>query len=140
MIRVVSGLIRREDGRFWVGLRAGAYAGTWEFPGGKVDKGEHDREALRRELSEELSIEATVGDLLCVTPTLTSLSGFHFRVALYEVLSISAEPICNPDDHSECQWMTLAELKAIPSEKGSPSFPFFINTVSFLYAPVSNES
>jgi 8-oxo-dGTP diphosphatase len=64
-IRVVAAVIvrggallvtRRHD-------RPGA-AGQWEFPGGKVERGERDADALAREIREELGCEVDVGPLL----------------------------------------------------------------------------
>ena len=64
-IRVTAGVIRQAD-RVLVCRRLFdvAHGGQWEFPGGKVEPGEELAEALRRELREELSIDAVVGTLL----------------------------------------------------------------------------
>ena len=55
-----------RDGRVLASRRTGppSLAGLWEFPGGKVEPGEGDVEALVRELREELGVEAVVGERL----------------------------------------------------------------------------
>jgi 8-oxo-dGTP diphosphatase len=63
MKRVVAGLIVK-DGKLLVCQRTRHQTMPlkWEFPGGKIEEGEQPRDALRRELEEELGILATVGD------------------------------------------------------------------------------
>jgi mutator protein MutT len=59
---VVAALIER-GGRVLVSQRGQGvgHAGRWEFPGGKREPGESDREALARELREELAVDLEVG-------------------------------------------------------------------------------
>jgi len=58
-IHVVAGILRDVDDRVLIAERLGdpAFAGLWEFPGGKIDAGETSRDALKRELQEELGVE-----------------------------------------------------------------------------------
>src|SRR5262245_47619843 len=59
-VEVVAAVILRDDGQFLLGQRppGKVYAGYWEFPGGKVEPGESPPAALKRELHEELGIDA----------------------------------------------------------------------------------
>lgn len=65
MVRVTAAVIER-DGRVLIARRPAGErrGGLWEFPGGTVEPGEDPRECLRRELREELGIEAEIGELL----------------------------------------------------------------------------
>ena len=58
---VAVGILLRSDGAMLLSTRppGKAYAGYWEFPGGKIEPGENVEQALRRELIEELGV--TIG-------------------------------------------------------------------------------
>ncbi len=59
IVHVAAAVITRPDGSFLLGQRAPDtfYPGYWEFPGGKVEPGETPRDALIRELDEELGMQ-----------------------------------------------------------------------------------
>jgi len=63
MKQVVAALIQK-DGKLLVCQRTRHQTMPlkWEFPGGKIEDGEQPRDALRRELEEEIGVLATIGD------------------------------------------------------------------------------
>jgi mutator protein MutT len=67
-IVVTAAVIERDDAFLITRRQAGAHlAGSWEFPGGKCEMGETLEACLRRELREELAVEADIGAELHAT-------------------------------------------------------------------------
>jgi len=88
---VVAGVIER-DGQLLICQRRrdDKQAFRWEFPGGKIEAGETAEEALKRELREELSIEAEIGERVAVT-SFDYAIGFSVELQFFRVASYTGE-------------------------------------------------
>ncbi|WP_197717372.1 (deoxy)nucleoside triphosphate pyrophosphohydrolase [Glycomyces terrestris] len=84
-------------------------AGLWEFPGGKLEPGETEAEALRRECREELGVEIEVGER--VTGDLAT-GGGRFLLRVYYAAVARGEP--HAKEHAELRWLLPGELDSVP--------------------------
>lgn len=112
-INVAIGIMR-HDGKYFIQKRhsKGLFADLWEFPGGKVEKGETVEQALRRELKEELNVE--VG----MVRSFASVRHFYtqFRVDLHAFICESGT---FPAEHPNRRWVTQSQLLKYPMPSGS---------------------
>lgn len=109
-IPVVTGLIRK-NGKVLLGQRpvGETLAGAWEFPGGKIEQGESPQEALKRELQEEIGVDAEIGEL-----KLAHTHSYGERGVLllfYDVNFWKGEP--KTIYHDDLRWAEPEELEKI---------------------------
>lgn len=87
--------------------------GEWELPGGRPDRGETDREALRREIHEELGLAARVGPRIADEP-LEVVPGRHVRIVSYGCEIPSADGARLSPEHRRLIWAPVGALADLP--------------------------
>jgi 8-oxo-dGTP diphosphatase len=109
LVGVVGAAVLR-DGRVLASRRTEPprLAGLWEFPGGKVEPGEDDVEALVRELREELQVEVEVGERLGEDLPI----GGTAVLRVYVCRLLRGEPALV--DHDEHRWLGADDLLDVP--------------------------
>lgn len=86
-----------------------ALAGYWEFPGGKVEPDEDQRESLKREIIEELGCEIEIGERIAVTAHDYEFG--RIRLATYYATLRSGVP--KALEHAKLRWIAVSDLKVL---------------------------
>lgn len=102
---VVGAALQDEAGRVLAALRR--RPAGWEMPGGKVEAGETEPEALVRECREELGVTIEVGER--VGPDVPVGDGWTLRVWTGRI--VSGTPVAY--EHAELRWVAPAELTGL---------------------------
>lgn len=118
ILPVAAAYLTDEEGRILLcrRRREKARGGLWEFPGGKTEGNETPREALRRELKEELDIEAAVYSELA--RGIYAYGDVTIELILMEARKTGGT--LNPVDHDRLAWVLpehLAEYDLAPADK-----------------------
>jgi len=88
---------------------SGSLPNMWEFPGGKIEGGESPKEALAREISEELLVDISVGEEI-----LTSTHDYEFgTVTLTTYYCELRSGIPQLTEHASLRWLTPDELFSV---------------------------
>jgi len=100
-----------KNGKYLLALRhPGTSIGeSWEFPGGKAEKGETPSDALIREFREELNIAIEVGERICSGNFINRNKEFEIYGFLIQLLSEKFILI----EHSKIGWFSIDEMASL---------------------------
>lgn len=112
VVEVVAAVLTEPDGRVLLASRppGKAYAGYWEFPGGKVEPGEALEHALARELLEELGIRVTRASRWITREFVYPHA--HVRLNFFRVFAWEGEP--HPHEGQLFSWQQPAAVGVSP--------------------------
>ena len=116
-IEVVAAIICRDGKVFATQRGYGEWKDWWEVPGGKMEPGESPREALVREIREELSASIEVGELLHTVEW--DYPAFHLTMHCY-MCSLLSEAL-HLNEHEAARWLgadDLSSVRWLPADLG----------------------
>lgn len=87
----------------------GEFKDGWEFPGGKIEKGETPQEALKREIMEELDTQIEVGTLIDTIEY--DYSDFHLSMDCFWCEIVRGNLVLK--EHENAKWLTKEQLQDV---------------------------
>ena len=127
-INVVAGIIINQN-KILIGKRKDKDigGGKWEFPGGKIEVGETNSEALERELYEELGISVKIGKELMNYEHVFKTTVYN--ITFMEITDYEGEIYNNA--HSEIKWVKFSNL---------PEYDFISGDDRFIQSLIKSKS
>jgi 8-oxo-dGTP diphosphatase len=95
-------------------------AGLWSLPGGRIEPGETDEQAVAREILEETGLRVACGRLVG-TAELPGLDGAVADVRDY-LATVTGGELAAGDDAADVRWATAADLTRLPLTNGLAEF------------------
>jgi len=109
MQKVTAALLERDGKILLARRKAGKHMGRkWEFPGGKIQPGESPEECMRRELNEELGIDARIGELLGSARYTNGT--LDLQILLYRAELVAGSFVLN--EHEAIAWVEAGQLES----------------------------
>ena len=110
-IRVVAAVIKGKNENnepviFSTRRGYGEFKGGWEFPGGKIEDGETPRDALKREIKEELDVDINVCDFIDTIEY--DYPEFHLSMDVFFAEIVSGKLFLK--EHEDAKWLKKDEL------------------------------
>lgn len=120
---VALALQRKSDGKYLLARRGPGHAGAghWEFPGGKVEKNEQPKEALAREIEEELAFSFSPEKLAFVASHVFQYPEKLINISLWRFV-VDSEPLFTLTEHDLLAWCSPGEMKSYPLSPGDVYF------------------
>jgi len=115
-IEVVAAIIHDGDRVFVTQRGYGPWKDWWEFPGGKMEEGETEQEALVREIKEELSADIHVGKLLDTV----EWDYPEFHLTMHCFMCTLSHDAMHLNEHEAAKWLnmtTLHSVKWLPADE-----------------------
>lgn len=114
IVKVVGAVIKDKEGRILVAQRPYSEISyksyKWEFPGGKIEENESSRDAIIREIREELDCEITVGNKLGELEY--EYPDFKLKMDLY-LCVIKEGSLPKALEHTQIKWIYVDEMNSL---------------------------
>ena len=108
-LNVVAAIIKQDNKILATKRGYGEFINMWEFPGGKIEAGETKKEALIREIKEEL--DCTIEPTEFALNLQYSYPNFHLDMDCFEAVIIEGTPKLL--EHNDAKWLSKDELDSV---------------------------